>query len=695
VPAGRRFVALASAAAITAAFVALGPVRVRFAGAGDAIVTQRSAHVTSAGSGSATPHLFPSTQVDLFGHGFGPAIGMGQWGDFGYAEQYHEPYTWIVSHFYGRTTAGKLGDPTITVAITENDGAPLEVTSLSTFKVDGRPFTARSAARMVPIAGGGFKVVAGSGCGATTWKTVIASARSPEAGPVNSAPSAPASQVLELCRVDGVHEAVRGDLRAVWSGGTEHTVNVLPMDEYLIGVVPTEISYAWGTFGSPGPQGEPWGFQSLEAQAVASRTYAAAYYRADGGWAGYADVCDSADCQAYEGLKNENPLSDKAVTDTSGVIRVLSGTNIPATAQFSASTGGYTSGIAFPAVPDAGDAVCLRSQDFTCNPSHDWTLSIPVTRIETTFPSIGQLITLYVTSRNGLGDLGGRVLSLHIEGTKGSVNVTGDGFAADFGLLSNWFAITNAGGSGGGLRGYWLTTSAGQVSPFGAAPHDGSVIRPPPSPIVGMAAAPHGTGYWLVDATGDLFPFGKAGRHGSLSGRVLHKPIVGMAATMDGGGYWLVASDGGIFAFGDAVFYGSMGNKHLNKPIVGMGAAPGGEGYWLVASDGGIFTFGKARFYGSTGSEHLKRPIIGMAAAPDGLGYWLVASDGGVFAFSDARFWGSLGGSSNTTPAVSLLPTIDGKGYDIITKGGVVFAFGDAPLFGNGVASTAAVAGDP
>jgi SpoIID/LytB domain protein len=652
--------------------------------------------MASLGTGARTsPALYPSSQVDLFGHGFGPGIGMGQWGDFGYAEQRHEPYTWIVSHFYGHTDPGKLGNPTITVAITENDGTPLEVTSMSAFKVDGRPFAARSAARMEPIAGGQFEVTEGAGCRATAWKKVIASARSPEAGPANSSPSAPASQVLELCRADGVVEGLRGDLRAVWSGGAEHTVNVVPMDEYLSGVVPSEISYAWGTFGSAGPQGEPWGFQSLEAQAVAARTYAAAYYEADGGWDGYADVCDSADCQAYEGLKNENPLSDRAVTDTSGVIRLLSGTNIPATTQFSASTGGYTSGIAFPAVPDLGDSICLKSQDFTCNPSHDWTVSIAVARIEEAFPPIGQLITLSVTSRNGLGDLGGRVLSLHIEGTKGSVNISGDDFAADFGLLSNWFAVTNAGGSGGGLKGYWLATSAGHVSGFGAAPQGGSLGRTPPAPIVSMATAPLGSGYWLVDTKGDLFPFGKAGRHGGLSGRRLRKPIVGMAATSDGGGYWLVASDGGVFAFGDAVFYGSMGNKHLNKPIVGMAALPGGKGYWLVASDGGIFTFGKARFYGSTGSEHLNRPIIGMAAAPDGEGYWLVASDGGVFSFSDARFWGSLGGSSVAAPAVSLLPTIDGKGYDIVTRDGAVSAFGDAPLFGNGLPSTAAVGGDP
>ena len=621
---------------------------------------------------------------------------MGQWGDFGYAEKYHETWSWIVGHFYGGTTAAHMGDPNISVAITENDGAALVVTSKSHFTVAGHAFKAGQAARITPSSGGAaeFDIAAGSGCQSHTWASVARRVSAPEAVPVSTAPTANSSQVLELCRADGVFEPVRGDLRAVGSGGLEHTVNLLPMDEYLQGVVPSEISYAWGTFGGAGPQGEQWGFQSLEAQAVAARSYTAAYFEADGGWQGYADICDSQDCQSYQGMSKENALSNKAVSDTSGQIRDIAGSNVPATAQYSASTGGWTSGIAFSAVPDLGDSICLNSVDFTCNPNHDWTAQIPVRDIEATYPSIGTLVNLYVARRNGLGSLGGRALAVEIRGTKGSVSVAGGDFAAAFGLISDWFAFTNVGGSGGGLKGYWLATSAGQVIALGAAARYGSVSGHLRAPVVSMAAASRGAGYWLADAAGDVYTFGKATSHGDLGGEHLNRPIVGMAAMPDGRGYWLVASDGGVFAFGNARFHGSTGGIHLNKPIVGMASSPDGAGYWLVASDGGIFAFGDARFHGSTGGIHLNKPIVGMTAAPGGAGYWFVASDGGIFTFGLAQFFGSLGGAPLSAPVVAMLSTPDGRGYDLVTAAGAVYPFADGPLYGTGAKGTVSVGGD-
>jgi SpoIID/LytB domain protein len=622
---------------------------------------------------------------------------MGQWGDFGYAEQYHETWSWIVGHFYGHTVAAHIGDPTISVAITENDGGALIATSASAFHVAGHAFTAGQAARITPESGaaGEFVVSSGSDCSASSWKQVVSGVRSPEFVPASTAPSATKSEVLEMCRDDGVFEPIRGDLQAVWSGGEEHTVNLVSLQEYLQGVVPSEVSEGWGMFGGQGPQGEQWGFQSLEAQAVASRSYAAAYYVADGGWDGYADICDSGDCQAYGGLRVETPLTNTAVADTDGDIVDMSGGNVPATTQFSASTGGYTAGIAFPAVPDAGDAVCVQSTDDTCNPNHDWTARIPVASIEADFPSIGVLVNLYVSHRNGLGNLGGRALDVELQGTRASASVDAGDFAADFGLISNWFAFTNVGGGGGGLKGYWLATSAGSVARFGAAAAYGSVGGEPAAPVVAMATAPGGSGYWLTDSNGDVYTFGKASFHGDLKGHKLNSPIVGMAATADGGGYWLVASDGGVFAFGDAKFWGSAGGIHLTKPIVGMAATADGGGYWLVASDGGVFSYGHAHFWGSTGGIHLNKPIVALAAAPSGDGYWFVASDGGVFAFGKARFWGSLGGSPPSAPVVALLATPDGGGYDIVTATGAVYPFGEGPLLGAGGSGTVAIAGSP
>jgi len=230
--------------------------------------------------------------------------------------------------------------------------------------------------------------------------------------------------------------------------------------------------------------------------------------------------------------------------------------------------------------------------------------------------------------------------------------------------------------------GYWLTTSNGDVFPFGDTFSYGSLAGIHLSdPIVGMAATPDGKGYWLVASDGGVFSFGDATFYGSTGAIHLNEPIVGMAATPDGKGYWLVASDGGVFSFGDATFYGSTGAIHLNEPIVGMAATPDGKGYWLVASDGGIFSFGDATFYGSTGAIHLNEPIVGMAATPDGKGYWLVASDGGIFSFGDATFYGSTAGMPLPAPIDALVLAPD-AGYWIVSSAGDVYSFG-SPYLGS------------
>ena len=131
---------------------------------------------------------------------------------------------------------------------------------------------------------------------------------------------------------------MRGTIEAMYnSDGAPRTVNIVPLEQYVAGVVPNESPAGWGTLGSPGPQGQPWGFQELEAQAVAARSYVMAGL---GSYGGYADTCDL-ECQTYRGTANESPLTDLAVDDTSGEVMEFPGGTVAAT-QYSASTGGYT-----------------------------------------------------------------------------------------------------------------------------------------------------------------------------------------------------------------------------------------------------------------------------------------------------------------------------------------------------------------
>lgn len=635
---------------------------------------------------------YPSATVSLAGHGYGHGRGMGQWGAFGYA---YTGSTWqqIVEHYYSGA-APALTTPAqeglgVRVALTENNGNDVFVVSASPYSVDGHPIAAGQAVWMHQ-AGGAWTLSSGAGCAGPTWTPFATGVTDPTAVPArNSTIGDPNSSTLamQLC-LPGGNLYVRGSIEALYnSTGSARTVNYLPLEEYVSGVVPNESPAYWGTLGPAGPQGQAWGYQELEAQAVAVRSYVMA---ALGGYGGYADTCDQT-CQTYRGLANENALTDQATLATLGYVMEIGGNQVPLTTEYSASTGGYTAPGNFPAVPDAGDSVCPPGVNGACNPNHTWKASVPVSAIQAAWPQLGTLVSVSVTARNGFGDWGGRVTSMTLHGTAQSVVVTGDQFAAACNLLSDWFTITTslpapavAIAATPDTQGYWLNGSDGSVAGFGDATFYGSMAGLPLArPVVGMSSTADGHGYWEVATDGGIFSFGDARFLGSTGGIRLNQPIVGMAPTPDGLGYWLVAADGGIFAYGDAKFSGSTGSIHLNQPIVGMAATRDGQGYWLVAADGGIFAFGDAPFYGSMGAHPLNRPIVGMAAAPGGTGYWLVASDGGIFSFGSAAFRGSAGGIPLVAPIVGMARTSSGQGYWLAASDGGIFAYGDATFHGS------------
>src|SRR5664280_3716443 len=82
----------------------------------------------------------PSSTVSLVGHGYGHGHGMGQWGALGYALA-QTSYQSIVGHYYGGTTLSDLSTAQeatkVRVALTENNGNSVIVTSGSAFTVTG------------------------------------------------------------------------------------------------------------------------------------------------------------------------------------------------------------------------------------------------------------------------------------------------------------------------------------------------------------------------------------------------------------------------------------------------------------------------------------------------------------------------------------------------------------------------------
>ncbi|TAN31263.1 MAG: hypothetical protein EPN30_00300 [Actinomycetota bacterium] len=662
------------------------------------IANSTSAYAASTGS------------LTVTGHGWGHGRGGGQWGAFGYAVVGGWSANQILLHYFSNASIGTAPNQTIRILMTENEGNPIVVTDSSSFTVAGTTFAAGATAQIVRLSSGSWQINTlkpGTGSGCTLASPVwvpgpsVAEAQAIASPNTTDYSAQTSTNALELCTPSRIIP-LRGQIAASDYQGSPRTINVVDVEDYLRGVVPSESPSGWGDLGpisalptSPTIGAKPAGFQSLMVQAVEARSYALSSL----GEFGIADICDSTQCQVYLGMGNESTNTDQAIQATAGEVMRMDGTNAIGRTEYSASTGGYTYGGTFPAVVDQYDNVCIPNG---CNPNHDWTTTVPISSIEAMYPTLGTLTGINVTARNGLGDMGGRVISLNLIGTNGTVPLAGYTFEWNFGLNSDWFSFTGpisinnnspvtpgsttSNTATGPGNGYLIDDASGGVETFGDAAAYGSMAgKYLYKPLVGMASTPDGKGYWMVASDGGIFTFGDATFYGSMGGKPITAPIVAMASTPDGKGYWILGSDGAIYPFGDAVNYGSMGGKHLNKPMVGIWPTADGKGYWTVASDGGIFTFGDATFFGSMGGKPLNKPVDGMAATSDGRGYWLVASDGGIFTFGDATFYGSLGAKpiNEGAWATSFSATKDGLGYYILDSLGRVYTFGDANYMGD------------
>ncbi|MCJ7814350.1 MAG: SpoIID/LytB domain-containing protein, partial [Candidatus Atribacteria bacterium] len=104
-----------------------------------------------------------------------------------------------------------------------------------------------------------------------------------------------------------------------------NVINIIGIEEYLYGVLKKEISPSWPS-------------EALKAQAVAARTFAIFNMNKyiDKGY----NICSSTNSQAYGGVNHEDPLTNKAVDETRGIIMVYKGE--PINAVYHSDSGGYT-----------------------------------------------------------------------------------------------------------------------------------------------------------------------------------------------------------------------------------------------------------------------------------------------------------------------------------------------------------------
>jgi stage II sporulation protein D len=120
-------------------------------------------------------------------------------------------------------------------------------------------------------------------------------------------------------------KAYRGKLEVfVNSRGSLTVVNVVPLEDYLLGVVPSEL-------GLPA-------LEAQKAQAVAARTYAIANI-GNYGVKGF-DMVPTVWSQVYKGVSIETKMGTEAVRQTRGIVATYKGT--PINAYYTSTCGGRT-----------------------------------------------------------------------------------------------------------------------------------------------------------------------------------------------------------------------------------------------------------------------------------------------------------------------------------------------------------------
>ena len=120
-------------------------------------------------------------------------------------------------------------------------------------------------------------------------------------------------------------KAYRGRLEVfVNSRGTLTVVNVVPLEEYLLGVVPAELSLPH--------------LEAQKAQAIAARTYAVANVDTYGN-KGF-DMVPTVWSQVYKGVSIETAMGTRAVRETRGMVATYQGK--PIMAYFTSTCGGRT-----------------------------------------------------------------------------------------------------------------------------------------------------------------------------------------------------------------------------------------------------------------------------------------------------------------------------------------------------------------
>jgi stage II sporulation protein D len=205
-------------------------------------------------------------------------------------------------------------------------------------------------------------------------------------------------------------------------------VNVLRLEDYLVGVLRAETSDKW-----PG--------ETLRAQAIAARTYAA-YHRWLNGAKPY-HIVASTTHQMYTGVVPPSSPLWAAVRDTAGQVLLWDGELFPA--FYHSASGGYTEDPrAVFGTPNMPALRAIRDAYSMAAPYFYWTLDLRLADLAEILRrnglDVGSVAAIEVTERTPSL----RVATLRVRGTRGTVQLRGNDFRRMVGyeiVKSTLFAV--------------------------------------------------------------------------------------------------------------------------------------------------------------------------------------------------------------------------------------------------------------
>ncbi len=230
--------------------------------------------------------------------------------------------------------------------------------------------------------------------------------------------------------VDLGERSYRGRMEIGRYGGKSSltAVNVVPLEEYLYGVVPCEMPASWHT-------------EALKAQAVCARSYAlikAGYHAETDIKRGFRMV-DTVQSQVYGGISYEHARSNAAVDATKG--ETLCYENRTVTGYYCSGSGGHTEnvedvwGFVIPYLQGVPDI-------YETNPSKKpWSVTLSTDELTRLLRSEGKDVGTVKKVMQEIVTSSGRVTSLRIIGSLGNVGLATDALRNVLDLASTKFRV--------------------------------------------------------------------------------------------------------------------------------------------------------------------------------------------------------------------------------------------------------------